>query len=596
MRWLLFPAALLSLMIGADVAGPAQTVQLPVTAIVSQIHNAPGWLPSTSYSYTSTRPYVRVNAGAGWTPGTGTWNPGQPLAAYQLDASSPVPCTSASSGSGPSGTGQRIADGTCKWDYLSNTDYVSLTGWNVDNQKWVSGTTYAEMAVVTSGSPLYAYGQVTAAGCTSTIAPSGPGTGSYSGTDGFQHSFNGDPYITEADGCTWAVIAEIGYSSQRSYIPTETVDTACPAGPTCFHVNMNADYVAEMWDDRTYQAGQNMELDPIRSILHYAGNGEGQYFNNCYSNAYPGTAGANNSCYRIIMTTAPGESFRDNMTPSTPLGPPSAANGVLLYSNSTAVYYQPALFVANDFFESFIGLQFDSVNDEAIEGTMSGGNQMLILDDIIEGGSSDQPAISVDTSSTFANDLILSRGSVGVYFKYAGVVVHSTIVDLAPLAGSSCVQIHSNWMFAPVNVSDTACFGFSHQGTYDTAGCASNCNWNAASAHNVTDVAAGDSGTSACLAYTACASGGATVNSIPGTTFGASAAAAFVNPASDWRNPGSGPLYGTGALIGYFQIGCPTSPADCPNVRTYNMSTQDIIGTVRPQAHGVDVGAWQYPN
>ena len=57
-------------------AAQAQTV-------VSQIHNAPGWLPNHAYA-PATGPQTRVNSGPGWN-GT-AWVPYQPLAAYQLTA------------------------------------------------------------------------------------------------------------------------------------------------------------------------------------------------------------------------------------------------------------------------------------------------------------------------------------------------------------------------------------------------------------------------------------------------------------------------------------------------------------------------------
>src|ERR1700746_1897203 len=75
------------------------------STFAAQIHNAPGWELSTTYTYSSgppTAPFTRVVAGAGWTPsggtkpgaagrgqevptgGGGTWHPGSALNAYQL--------------------------------------------------------------------------------------------------------------------------------------------------------------------------------------------------------------------------------------------------------------------------------------------------------------------------------------------------------------------------------------------------------------------------------------------------------------------------------------------------------------------------------
>ena len=102
----------------------------PGPIITSQIHNAPGWQPSHTYTY-ATGPATRVVSGAGWNPANGRFEPGQTLDAYQLVSTGS--CTSASSG-GPGGTGSSIKDGTCTWKYLSNVDYISISGWAFDNR------------------------------------------------------------------------------------------------------------------------------------------------------------------------------------------------------------------------------------------------------------------------------------------------------------------------------------------------------------------------------------------------------------------------------------------------------------------------------
>ena len=76
-------------------------------------------------------------AALGGTRRTAAIIPVRPLDAYQLISTGT--CTSASSG-GPSGTGASIKDGTCTWKYLSNVDYISITGWAFDNRPWKSGT------------------------------------------------------------------------------------------------------------------------------------------------------------------------------------------------------------------------------------------------------------------------------------------------------------------------------------------------------------------------------------------------------------------------------------------------------------------------
>ena len=135
----------------------------PIT--ISQIHNAPGWQPSHTYTY-ATGPATRIVSGAGWNPTSGKFEPGQTLGAYQLTSTGN--CTSASSG-GPGGNGSSIQDGTCTWKYLSNVDYISITGWAFDNRPWKGGTLYHLIDYVVSDSPLRAY-VLTGDSCTSTVA------------------------------------------------------------------------------------------------------------------------------------------------------------------------------------------------------------------------------------------------------------------------------------------------------------------------------------------------------------------------------------------------------------------------------------------
>jgi hypothetical protein len=192
----------------------------------AQIHNAPGWQPSTSYTYSAgppAAPFTRVVAGAGWTPsggqrlgtpgrdglevltgksvgGSGTWNPGSALNAYQL--TSVGTCTSAAAGSGPSSSDSSIADGTCTWKYLSGVDYVSITGWALDNGSlWTSGTDYGVRHVVNAGVNADVY-QQQVAGCHSTVKPTGTAA-----------------EITTSDGCIWNYVGTIYYTSRTKSMP-----------------------------------------------------------------------------------------------------------------------------------------------------------------------------------------------------------------------------------------------------------------------------------------------------------------------------------------------------------------------------------------
>jgi len=177
--------------------------------INAQIHNAPGWRSSHGYTYSPgppTAPFTRVVAGAGWTPtgrSGGTWRSGQPLHAYQLTSAGT--CISASTGTGPSGTGPEIKDGSCTWRYVSPVDYISFTGWALDSGfVWASGTDYGVRQVVNTGTNSDVY-QEQAAGCHSTVEP---------------NNRTGTAFSTP-DGCIWTYKGTIYYSSRAHPFPHE---------------------------------------------------------------------------------------------------------------------------------------------------------------------------------------------------------------------------------------------------------------------------------------------------------------------------------------------------------------------------------------
>src|SRR5437868_5896204 len=95
-------------------------------SIQSQVHNAPGWLPGSPYTTGA-----RVNSGPGWNSTTQKWVPYQALRAYQVTRGN---CTSGNTQPGNSANplGSSIPDGSCTWRWLSDTDYVTLTGWGED--------------------------------------------------------------------------------------------------------------------------------------------------------------------------------------------------------------------------------------------------------------------------------------------------------------------------------------------------------------------------------------------------------------------------------------------------------------------------------
>lgn len=538
----------------------------PGPIIVSQIHNAPGWQPSHTYVH-GTRPYTRVVNGPGWSPASHSYHPGQTLDAYQLISRGT--CTSGSS-SGPRGNGSAVKDGTCIWKYLSGVDYISLTGWAFDNRPWKSGTTYHYRDYATSDSPLRAYTLLDNS-CHSTAAPTGTGSGAKS-------------MVVTSDGCHWQYQADIIYSSKKSYIPTEI--TTRRKGGKIKTIMLHANYEARLWNDREYVAGQNGETSPIRVQDHSDVRHEG---------GGPLLGCQSSPCYHLIITTAAGESFRDNLTPSEPLTGYDPTRGVAIRNSLPFRYpYEPAGLDIHDFYVDLIGLQIKSVHGAAVNGMSSFGNKVTIRDCILDGGSNDRwtahAAVTLDTSSVIANSLIISHAPIGVVLKYPGFVLHSTIVNPDHIAGSVGIETFNKWVFPNTTVSNTAIFGFTHAVAHDEH----NTSWSPQSSHNATDAPSGDAGTGPWpYGKPHNERRVATVDVLPGTMYGVSMASVFVKPGSDWRLSPASPLRGAGNAFGSFSVNCNLRHPACPQRATYRLDTPDIIGTARPQAGRYDIGAWQ---
>ena len=547
-------------------------------------------MPSHTYHY-ATGPYTRVVNGPGWTPGNssdhgvlhgirsiissgrgqgapeGHYHPGRMLDAYQLTSTGT--CTSASR-DGPRGTGAAIKDGTCTWKYLSRVDYISLTGWAFDNRRWKKGTTYHYFDYVTSGAPLRAYALANDS-CSSTVAPTGTGSDAKS-------------IVVTSDGCHWQYQADIIYSSKKSYIPTET-STHRNSPPT---IMIDANYEARLWNDREYVAGQNGEASPIRTQDHNDHRHEGGSLLGCTSSP----------CHHLIITTAPGEGFRDSLTPFDPLRGYDPSKGVAI-RNSLPYRspHEPAGIDVHDNYVDIIGLQIKSVHGAAVNGKSSFGNDMTIRDCILEGGSNDRwtshAAVTLDARSVVANSLIISHGPIGIDFKYPGYALYNTIVNPDRVANSVGITTWHNWVFKGQTVSNTAIFGFAHAAASSAEVRSSGpaFNWRAVTwygGHNVTDAPQDDTATN---------TPGGSVYILPGTTYGASQSAAFAAPGTDWRAKDGGPLAGRGSAFGMFGLYCTTGgyrpEPNCPLRVNYDFDTPDIIGTARPQAGRYDIGAWQ---
>jgi hypothetical protein len=458
-----------------------------------------------------------------------------------------------------------IKDGSCTWKYLSDVDYISVTGWAFDNRPWESGTRYHYRDYVTSDAPLRAY-TLLDENCAGAVAPTGTGSATKS-------------IIVTSDGCHWQHQADITYSSKRSYIPTETSTHSDSPATLMLHAN----YEAQLWNDREYVAGQNGEASPIRTQDHNDFRHEGGVLLGCTSSP----------CHHLIITTAPGESFADSLTPSDPLRGYDPSKGVAIRNSLPYQWpYEPAGVDVHDNYVDIIGLQIKSVHGAAVNAKSSFGNAMTIRDCILEGGSNDQwtslAAVTTDTSSVVANSLIISHGPLGIDFKYPGYSLHNTIVSPDRVANSVGITTWHNWVFEGQTVSNTAIFGFAHAAASTAEVEASRPGVTWLGGYNVTDAPQDDPATN---------TPGGSVYILPGTTYGASVSAVFAAPGTDWRAKDGGPLAGKGSAFGMFGLYCMNGgyrpEPNCPLRVNYTFDTADIIGTARPQAGRYDIGAWQ---
>ena len=530
---------------------------------MSQIHNAPGW--QHTHTYTSrTGPYTRVVNGPGWDEATDTYRPGQSLDAYQL--TSDGSCTSARSG-GPTGTGANIADGTCTWKHLSAVDYISITGWAFDNKPWKSGTAYLYGDYVVNASPLRAYELVNPTGCTSTVAPTGTASGS-------------GLAFTTSDGCQWKYWADVLYSSGKSYIPTQRYLTPAKLEAT---YQAKGNHAAQLWNDREYVAGQNGEAVPIRVQAHF------DYTQDNFPYDWEGNGSVCSSvCYRLIIMAAPGESFVDSLTPADPLTGYDPAKGVAIRNSVTSLLSDG--FSIRDNSIDLIGLQIKSDHGNGVGGGQThSGNDVTVRHSIVEGGTPSDvatAAINLDTSMLLENSLVVAHGVFGIREDYPGTIVHSTLVNPDRVPNSIAIEVTLAWIFTGETVSNTAIFGFAH-----VAGSTANpeaTDWTGMrwfGTHNITDAPAGDRGS-----LSLGRDGTATARILPGTIYGSSAAAAFKAFPGDYRLAASSPLIGAGSAHGPLSASCQTGKS-CPPQFTFD--TPDIIGTARPQAGRYDIGAWQ---
>ena len=249
--------------------------------------------------------------------------------------------------------------------------------------------------------------------------------------------------------------------------------------------------------------------------------------------------------------------------------------------------YESAGLLAIDPFVDIIGLQIKSLHGAAFFGY----NQITIRRSILEGGSNDEwtshAAVWLDAGPcVVANSLIISHGPAGVIFKYPGIVLHSTIVNLDHTSNSVGIETGNKWVYDDTTVADTAIFGFSHAGSTTNAETA----YSPKSSNNVTDAPIGDSGTTQWM--------GAPEITRSGSFLAQSTAPRWLLHLSIQAATGeqrmAARLLARESAFGPFNTFCnqPQGPR-CANYAIYNFDSPDLIGTPRPQGGSYDIGALQ---
>lgn len=524
-----------------------QTNNLQPTVAQAQVHNAPGWIHSKSNYATG----ARVNNGPGWNEGASKFVPHSLLRAYQLISGS---CTTAASG-GPTGTASDIPDGTCHWKYLSDTDYVTLSGWANDANPWTAKN-YIFSEVAAAGDPLTAYWQTNGSGCTSTTAPP----------------------AAAGDGCTWQQIGKITYASGAVPFTPWMVykfDASIP------NSSINSIHEAALWNDQTYTVGVNGE--DVGFIMQ--GHNDVNALTGAPSETVNRQAGAGpwGMAYGMSITAAPGESFVDTLAANTslPLTGADQTKGVMI----------DGLILVQEEGVHFNRLQLHNATGPVLQEPHHACDGCTIDNSIVEAFGR---TILFGGGAMLRNDLIIVHGadSAGVQFDYTGNLIHSTIINPEG-NGGVCIKTNWEWNWPGTYVTDSACFGFAHA----AVGIANNC----------VDIFT-------CLEYfgfhafvsspnepiytpTPPVSWDAWTGNNPMFTRPISNATYDVNPSDvfvawpgDYRLKSTSPLKGAGANYGVVRNRCWNfTDQACPQLANDSL---DILGTTRP-ATGSDVGAWQ---
>jgi hypothetical protein len=349
---------------------------------------------------------------------------------------------------------------------------------------------------------------------------------------------------------------------------------------------MDRPYKAALWNDGEYVAGSGGERNPIVTVNHAA-------------NATAVEGNIQGPGVPVTITAAPGESFADSLTTSTPLAGYDPTKGVAIRNpNTSSPMAGPGQLGGSNagILAWEFGTNISRIQMQAPFGPgLYGFNSNIFTDNIIDGGylnvaNSTCVNIWMDNIGILVNNLILNHGCIAIGIKYGNIFVgYNTIVNVGSVTAPVAIVYMWSWVFQDVAIFNNAISGFTHvvgeNREFGTSPI------NAASIGNVTTTTGPD--TTGTTWWRPTQPNQSVVVAAVGTTFGVSAASMFVSPGTDYR-PNTA-LTSSGAAFGAFSVNCWTGLGGCvPFMQTWD--TPDILGNARPNGSSqVSTGAEQHP-
>jgi hypothetical protein len=505
--------------------------QNPMQIVIS---NAPGW---TSGTYASG---ARVNAGAGWN-GT-SYTDALPVCVFGLvtpgaSGSDPTVFNTACASGTPANTGgipggswpgaTTVTDGGVTWALLRRVDYVTLTHALADAPAWTPNTQYPGFMYVRNGGIAYTQ-----------FNPFGPEPPCTSGSGA------GPP---ASDGtCVWTAVGRMTYSSGANQWPhmksfgSNSIQFNYNVKMTVFYGGAAQQVYGPQQPGESLAGGANsimmaFHIDLPSDQDFYCLGGYGVASRN---------GGGGCSAWSWTITPAPGDSFVDNFTTSTPLRI-DQTKGVTITNTSTTTTStawngtagEPI--VISDNMGFIDGMQMLSVHGITApwhggggNGLFPGnghGNNVTIRNSILQAGPSARGVFVTDGGSALLNSVIINGSTVtgtdGVEFGYGQAVMANNIVVGTGATNSTCVMNQNNFGGSQHQTFyNNLCIGFSFPN-----GSTTGTTWlRPFAATNATDSPASGYGG----AYTSATSTNATSAQMPGVNTSSGCGPSLTSPCS----------------------------------------------------------------